>query len=244
MPVRLKTISFLSRSDPVVTVGEEVLPVRITVRPAARRMVLRVDGVARAVTLTLPRGVPSAEGLRFVRSRTAWIATRLAATPAPVPFAPGEIIAWRGDPVALRHDATARGMVFAEDAIVVGGPADCFAGRLSRGLKAAARRLLADDLAHYAARAGLAHLPRLAITDTRGRWGSASPRGGIRLSWRLAMAPDAVRRSVVAHEVAHLRHMHHGPAFYAWLDTLFEGDRRAADRWLKAHGAGLMGVGR
>jgi hypothetical protein len=36
------------------------------------------------------------------------------------------------------------------------------------------------------------------------------------------MAPDAVRRSVVAHEVAHLVHFDHSPAFHALLDALFE----------------------
>ena len=57
------------------------------------------------------------------------------------------------------------------------------------------------------------------------------------------MAPDEVRRSVVAHEVAHLRHMNHSADFYAWLDALFEGDRKSADHWLKAHGRGLYLVG-
>jgi hypothetical protein len=46
-------------------------------------------------------------------------------------------------------------------------------------------------------------IPTLALTNARSRWGSCSGKV-IRLNWRLIMAPDAVRRSVVAHEVAHL----------------------------------------
>ena len=38
-----------------------------------------------------------------------------------------------------------------------------------------------------------------------------------RINWRLVMAPDPVRRSVVAHEVAHLVHFDHSPAFHALL---------------------------
>jgi predicted metal-dependent hydrolase len=53
------------------------------------------------------------------------------------------------------------------------------------------------------------------------------------------MAPDAIRRSVVAHEVAHLVHFDHSPRFHAALDTLFEGDVTEANRWLKRHGRGL-----
>jgi predicted metal-dependent hydrolase len=53
------------------------------------------------------------------------------------------------------------------------------------------------------------------------------------------MAPDAVRRSVVAHEVAHLVHFDHGRAFHALLAELYEGDLAAADRWLKREGRAL-----
>jgi len=44
---------------------------------------------------------------------------------------------------------------------------------------------------------------------------------------------------VVAHEVAHLVHFDHSPAFYALLARIFDGEIASADRWLKAHGRGL-----
>ena len=53
------------------------------------------------------------------------------------------------------------------------------------------------------------------------------------------MAPEPVRRSVVAHEVAHLIHFDHSPAFHALLGELFEGDIRAVNRWLKRDGRSL-----
>jgi predicted metal-dependent hydrolase len=61
----------------------------------------------------------------------------------------------------------------------------------------------------------------------------------VRLNWRLAMAPDFVRRSVVAHEIAHLVHFDHGPAFHALLADLYEGEIAVANRWLKREGRGL-----
>jgi predicted metal-dependent hydrolase len=53
------------------------------------------------------------------------------------------------------------------------------------------------------------------------------------------MAPDPVRRSVVAHEVAHLVHFDHSPRFHAFLGDLFEGDLPAANAWLKREGRSL-----
>ncbi len=130
-----------------------------------------------------------------------------------------------------------------EGMIRLGGPEASVEARVLRWLKAEARRIFEKEIRHYCEQAGEA-VPRLSLGDPRSRWGSCSSRGTISLSWRLVMAPVYVRRSVIAHEVAHMRHMDHSPAFYAWLDNLYEGDRKAADRWLKMHGTGLQRVGR
>ncbi|MFD2578402.1 YgjP-like metallopeptidase domain-containing protein [Novosphingobium colocasiae] len=69
-----------------------------------------------------------------------------------------------------------------------------------------------------------------AVARLTGRSGST---GGS--SW----PPDAVRRSVVAHEVAHLIHFDHSPAFHAALAELFEGSVDEANRWLSRQGRTL-----
>ena len=120
----------------------------------------------------------------------------------------------------------------------VGGPQGTVPARLKRWLEAEALSLLADDLAHYCARADVA-VPQLGLSRATRRWGSCSGKGVIRINWRLVMAPDHVRRSVVAHEVAHLVHFNHSPAFHALLDDLFEGEVDAANHWLKRHGRSL-----
>ena len=97
---------------------------------------------------------------------------------------------------------------------------------------------MAEDLAQYCARAGRP-VPELRLSRASRRWGSCSGKGCIRLNWRLVQAPDAVRRSVVAHEVAHLVHFDHSPAFRALLAALFEGDLTAADGWLRTEGRSL-----
>jgi len=130
-----------------------------------------------------------------------------------------------------------------DDDLVCGGPIDQFPVRIERWLKREALRLLTEDTAHYAAKAGVT-VAKVAIGDPKARWGSCSGDGTIRYSWRLLLAPGFVRRATVAHEVAHRVHMHHGPAFHALVADLFEGDPDAARRWLRAEGAGLHWYGR
>ncbi|KQN86912.1 metal-dependent hydrolase [Sphingomonas sp. Leaf67] len=130
-----------------------------------------------------------------------------------------------------------------DDELTCGGPIEQFPARIERWLKREAHRLLAEDTAHYAAKAGVT-VAQVAIGDPKARWGSCSSTGTIRYSWRLLLAPGFVRRATVAHEVAHRVHMHHGPAFHALVADLFEGDPDTARRWLRADGAALHWFGR
>lgn len=61
-------------------------------------------------------------------------------------------------------------------------------------------------------------LPVLRVKKMRTRWGSLSRRGYINLSLALMQYPPAVIDYVVMHELCHLEHMHHGPAFHALMD--------------------------
>ena len=122
--------------------------------------------------------------------------------------------------------------------IRLGGPAETIAPRLRRWLEGEALRLFEIDTAHFCARAGMP-LPQVRLSRARRRWGSCAQDGTIRLNWRLIMAPDNVRRSVVAHEVAHFAHFDHSPAFRAALARTFDGDLAHADAWLKRDGRTL-----
>lgn len=224
---------------PRIAVGGQMLPVEIRRLAHARRLTLRLAPDGSAVRVTIPRTAPTREAIDFARARSAWLEAQLAKVPIVQPLAAGASVPFRGTPLVLVHDpAGPRRVRIGDGRLHLGGPTESLAPRLQRWLQNEARALFLADLADYAPRAGVA-TPRLALSNAQRRWGSCSARGDVRLNWRLAMAPDPVRRSVVAHEVAHLVHFDHSARFHALLAELYEGEINAANRWLKRHGRTL-----
>lgn len=57
----------------------------------------------------------------------------------------------------------------------------------------------------------------LKITSARTRFGSCSGKNSLCFSWRLMQYPPEAIDYVVVHELAHIRHHDHSPAFYALI---------------------------
>ncbi len=224
---------------PMLELGQSRLPIVITRLKQARRLTLRLSPAGDEVRVSIPIWGQTSDALQFAQSRAAWLTAQLQTRPTKQLITSGSIIAFCGENLAIEwHCNHPRRPIICGDAIRIGGPAEGIENRLRRWLMAEARRVFATDLAQYCAAADQA-LPKLILSSPQRRWGSCSGKGEIRLNWRLIMAPPAVRRSVVAHEVAHLLHFDHSPAFHAALDGLFEGDIAAANHWLKHQGRSL-----
>lgn len=224
---------------PQIELAGRNVPVVIRRLANARRLTLRLAPDGSEVRVSMPRWGRSAEALAFARSRADWLARQVAALPVTAAPSDSGVLPYRGQALAIDHAPSAsRRVRLGGGTVSLGGPAETLTPRLQRWLAGEARRLLADDLAFYCARADRP-VPKLALSGAQRRWGSCSARGAVRINWRLIMAPDFVRRSVVAHEVAHLVHFDHSPAFHALLGELYEGDIAEANRWLKREGRGL-----
>ncbi|EIZ80926.1 hypothetical protein WSK_0318 [Novosphingobium sp. Rr 2-17] len=220
-------------------VAGQRLPVVIRRLERARRMTMRLSPDGREVRISIPHWTRSAEALAFAEGRRDWLARQLSTLPAAGPMGNGSTLTFRGEPLIVTHDPeAARKPLISEGCLILGGQPTSLAPRLQRWLQAEGRELLSADLAEYCLRAEQP-CPPLSLSSARRRWGSCAHDGAIRINWRLVMAPDFVRRSVVAHEVAHLLHFDHSPAFHHCLKTIFEGSIHEANRWLKAHGRSL-----
>ncbi len=222
----------------------EDLTIPLTVRRnrAARRISLRIDVSRRSAVLTLPARVGLASGLDFVAEKALWLRNAYARIPAALPFAADASIPLLGHPHRIEHRPLAKGGVWREgESIVVTGAAEHLPRRLGDWLKREALGILEARTRAKAAEVERA-VARVFVRDTRSRWGSCARDGRVHYSWRLILAPEFVLDYVVAHEVAHLIYMSHGPRFRAVVDRLTP--RRAeAEAWLRVHGSGLLLVG-
>ncbi len=123
--------------------------------------------------------------------------------------------------------------------IATGAEGNALRAALLAWLGARARTAFTPRLAALAARLGCAGR-RLQIRSQRTRWGSCSTRGTISLNLCLLFQRPAVLQYLMVHELAHLRHMNHGPRFWELVGHYEpqwrEFDRELARGWTQVPG--------
>ena len=92
--------------------------------------------------------------------------------------------------------------------------------RVANWYRGQAERHFQARVAALAPQLGVA-IPPLKLSNARTTWGMCLPSGEIRLSWRLIKAPQGQIDYVVAHELAHLKHMNHSRAFWSTVARVF-----------------------
>lgn len=209
----------------------------------ARRASLRVDVAHRQIVLTAPLRMARGTAVGFAQSQAGWIAARLKRLPDRRPFVDGAEVPLFGEPHLIRHRADRRGTVWREPGeIHVAGRSEHLPRRLRDWLTAELRQRLVP-LVHAKARRVERPVKRITVRDNRSRWGSCGPDGGLSFSWRLVLAPPEVLDYLVAHEVAHLVHLNHGPRFWALAQSLCDGPMEPPRAWLKTNGETLLQYG-
>lgn len=231
----------LQAPDHVVLGGKQV-PLEVVRRKGAVNLTLRFEPASDSVRLVMPYRVPLSEGLDFIESRHDWLLSHMNRLPPRIVFEDGVWVPLLGELHQVRHAPQARRGVWIENGeIHVSGTSEHFARRLSDFLKERARHEIAR-IAREKAGSVNARVGRLSLKDTKGRWGSCTPYGDLSFSWRLVLAPPFVLDYVVAHEVAHIKELNHGPRFWRLVAALTP-HMAEAKTWLRRHGAGLHRYG-
>lgn len=79
--------------------------------------------------------------------------------------------------------------------------------------KEAARAFVKSRIAHYN-QAYQVPIKRIAIKNSRSRWGSCSRKGNLNFNYRIVLLPLPMADYVIVHEMCHLKEFNHSPKFW------------------------------
>ncbi len=238
-----------------VLIGQTAIPytVRGSSRARRQRLIVRPSGVE----LVVPPGTAPEDIDRFLNSRRPWLyeavrtvgalqlpETRVWATGAKVELhgrrwtlevVPG------GD---LEVHLGRRLRVIVPRELDPEARAETVAAAVGRWLKGRAEADLCAHAATYLDR--LPAAPRaLKLTASAEFWGRCEADGTVRVHWHLVHAPPAAMAYVVAHELVHLEHRHHGEAFWRRLAEIqpdYQRRKAMLERWERERVGGRRGV--
>ncbi len=214
-----------------------------TLRRARRRTIgFQIDD--RGLTVSAPRWVSLRDIEVAIVEKERWIRTRLeqwrqwrAKRQLPqVNFAEGGRLPFLGTTITLRLRADLRASELAAgpdgDELRLALPADAaevqVRDAVQAWLKEQATRVLGERLEALSTRNGVRY-SSWALSSARSQWGSCAADGRIRLNWRLVHFTLPVIDYVVAHELAHLKELNHGPQFWAQVARLLPGFEAARE---------------
>ncbi|MBF0609801.1 MAG: M48 family metallopeptidase [Magnetococcales bacterium] len=173
------------------------------------------------VILRAPARASKSQALALLHHHQSWLLERLhrqQAKPVVAPLGENTPILYLGEVLILKPLAGKTGQgVVEEGQLLLSAPSqnsEDIQLALTHWYRQQARGLLPQRLRHWAAQMGVTW-QRLTIRGQSSRWGSCSGRGGINLNWQLIKLPWPLIDYVLVHELCHLLHLNHSPAFWA-----------------------------
>ena len=226
-------------------VAGRTLPLRIIENDRARRLTLRIDAGGQGLRITVPPGLHRGEVEKFLHRHQGWLEQRLAKVPDRPQVRPGIKLPLYGVPHMIVHEPGKRGTVSVGSdengpTLVIHGDRVHLPRRLADFLKREARREIEAMVVLHTGKLGR-KAKAVRFKDTSSRWGSCTSDGNLSFSWRIMMAPRPVINYLVAHEVAHLKEMNHGPKFWKLCTELCP-DTERCKAWLKKNGSALQAI--
>ncbi len=189
----------------------------------------------RNVQIVIPNRVSIKAAFRFAEAERAWVAQQISRLPEKQQLTVGGSIPYLGVPYEIVQGSGLRGGVVVEQGrIVINADVPHIPRRVQEWLRKQAKAQLSEKCEYWAKRMGVRY-QRITVRDQKTRWGSCSSAGSLNFSWRLVMMPEEVLEYIVIHELSHLIHLDHSPAFWRLVSThcpSFETQKK----WLKING--------
>jgi len=212
----------------------------------SRRKTAAIHVSQRGVEVRLPHGVSESFAQDFLRSKISWVTQKWDQQQSKASQLPklviGEPILWFGQPYTLVYQRSARrkSVFLQANCFVIEAPCEPDTGTLAKLLEAffkeQAKRSLPDRTKTTARDLGLeSRLSQVTFRRTKTKWGHCTARGVIQYNWLILGAPQEVVDYLVCHEVCHLKHPHHGAAFWRMVERACP-DYRRHEHWLKEQG--------
>ena len=211
------------------------------VRRSARRRTLGLTIDTHGLRVAAPIKAREADIERLISSNARWVLAKLLEWQQPEhaaarAWALGDPLLYLGTARALKVAPGKPGLAVFDDCLILTVPRPHnqteTRTRLRELIRDQARLHVGLRLAHFSAQFRVEE-PQLHLTRAVTRWGScARDREGshrVSLNWRMIHLQPRLIDYVVAHEVAHMKHMHHGPRFWAALARLYPGYEAARE---------------
>ena len=212
---------------------------KIIIRRYFRTRFLRLRVNRRGeVILSIPFLCPQRTALAFIEAHQDWIKDQQAHSKKHLYFQDGQTISLLGQSLQIQHIPNARFATHIEgEKLCVSGDSSFLNRRVTDFVKHQTETYIQDKAPRLAAQIGQ-RVNHISLKDTTSRWGSCSGKKNLNFCWRLGLAPLFVLDYIIAHEVAHLAEMNHGPRFWRLVSELTD-NRSTAEIWLRRHGSTL-----
>ena len=237
----------------VLTIGNTAITYQV--RYSKRAAHKRIEVTPAGVEVIAPVGTPLNGLSEYVYKKRRWVVDAVrnieqkSSKLLTQHYASGAKLQYRGRWLMLHVHAAdvAEVQIVCRSKFHVAVPRELCGTEQQAAIRNAFERWLCDRALQDLERFGRRYQARLGVlakgfrlSKAKARWGSLGRDGVVRMHWRLVQAPMAALEYVVAHELTHLIHRNHSPAFWAelakvmpdWMDrkhmlTQWETDYRA-----------------